>query len=1021
MANTASRLPQEDRPDFTPEALRRRENPNTSSTGAGSGGSSQGTRSSAGGSSQGTRSSSGGSSQDTGPGLYNPSDLKDREESAGQDDEDNEEDDQLGKGYTGKSNSTTKSRFKITRRRAAAGGGLGGVLIAVILGGATVTQGPLEIIHFAQLMEKFHFSSQQDAQDGRLMRIARFIRDPSRPENTRMGIVGNYTANKLEAKIHEATGFKPVYENGQSKGWRIDREHPDFKDLKTNQIKDKLASQGIDRSTIIVENTSDGRQSITVDPERNIKSFRQPVKAYRSQTKFARVLLKRAGLSELSTHAGARVLRTRAGWTFHPVQKLDTQIRSQLLKGVKGAKDKVKKQFASDQVKTEAGVSVERPGGRATSGTQTDSSGNTTTNPNAEANSKGVGDVADEAAKVDPTDPATEKDFKDKLKAKAGASVATGIGIGCLIQGLSKNIDQERQAKVVLPMMRKAGQLISLGSQIQSGQDISAEQVGLFKDFLNKKDANGKVVSSWNQAQSIQAEEGHPENNQYDIPPEGQVANKGNPFDFLDHVPLLSQACGVLSSTFGQIFAIVTGPVSTIVSGQVLDKALPLLAHWLSGEPISPVAAGADYGNYVNYGSRYSANDQYASVGGAQMGSADELALKTVNNELDNQDFQSKNIAYRLFNPNDSQTLAAHLIDNYGSSATAQSTASLIHNFGSIFTNALRVPASLLSGVTKAAPSSYNYHGLKKVGFTTAELADTRVENPFQNACAVAGGDGCSSPGILSDSAKYQQYSDLAKKCFGAEIGPGPEFNVNSKTSSINFDGPDYPSDCKRSGDEDWFRVRFYLLDTATIEAYDCTTDSQSSDQSCSDVGFDSSATKNTSNNTSTSDISAYKNPLRDVMKNGSLFPRRIDEGVDYGGHGPIYAMGNGTVTFAGTGLWFAAYGQSVVYTLSDGPAAGKSVYFSESCTPTVHSGDKVTPDTVICNMHGDDSPWTETGWAVGTAAAQDTPSASVGYNECATVYGVNYSDLLKKLGSPPGKVECGGPDEKLPAGWPKW
>ncbi len=169
------------------------------------------------------------------------------------------------------------------------------------------------------------------------------------------------------------------------------------------------------------------------------------------------------------------------------------------------------------------------------------------------------------------------------------------------------------------------------------------------------------------------------------------------------------------------------------------------------------------------------------------------------------------------------------------------------------------------------------------------------------------------------------------------------------------------------------------------------------------------------------SDISAYKNPLRDIMKNGSLFKRRIDEGVDYGGHGNVYAIGTGKVTFAGTGLWFASYGQSVVYTLSDGPAKGKSVYFSESCTPTVKAGDPVTPDTVICTMHGDNSPWTETGWAKGAPGAQDTPSASFDYHECATEYGVNFSQLLVKLGAPGGNLECGGHDAKIPADWPKW
>ena len=36
-----------------------------------------------------------------------------------------------------------------------------------------------------------------------------------------------------------------------------------------------------------------------------------------------------------------------------------------------------------------------------------------------------------------------------------------------------------------------------------------------------------------------------------------------------------------------------------------------------------------------------------------------------------------------------------------------------------------------------------------------------------------------------------------------------------------------------------------------------------------------------------------YCNPFRDVT---SLVPERIDQGVDYGGAGPIYAMGPGTI-----------------------------------------------------------------------------------------------------------------------------
>lgn len=159
----------------------------------------------------------------------------------------------------------------------------------------------------------------------------------------------------------------------------------------------------------------------------------------------------------------------------------------------------------------------------------------------------------------------------------------------------------------------------------------------------------------------------------------------------------------------------------------------------------------------------------------------------------------------------------------------------------------------------------------------------------------------------------------------------------------------------------------------------------------------------------------AYQNPLRDIKSNGSLVAHRIDEGVDYGGHGNVYAIGNGTVSFTGSGDWFSAYGQSIVYTLSDGPAKGWSVYFSESCTPnpSLSVGDQViangtSSDTVICSMHGDNDPWIETGWAIG-GDSQDQPCAGYDYTSAGNpdgsemAYGVNFSQLLASLGAPAG------------------
>jgi hypothetical protein len=180
----------------------------------------------------------------------------------------------------------------------------------------------------------------------------------------------------------------------------------------------------------------------------------------------------------------------------------------------------------------------------------------------------------------------------------------------------------------------------------------------------------------------------------------------------------------------------------------------------------------------------------------------------------------------------------------------------------------------------------------------------------------------------------------------------------------------------------------------------------------------------------SSGSIDGYKNPYRDVKQQT---PMRIDMGVDYGGIGPIYAIGNGKVNrvykrnggsgWPGWGVDGA--GGWVSYTLSDGPAKGKTVYFAENCNPAVKEGDTVTPDTKICDLDGLTSAWSESGWA-----ADKTTSWAAAHTEWAghdstayyTAYGENFSDLLEKLGQKPGTKQAGAQKlGSLPSGWPTW
>jgi len=118
----------------------------------------------------------------------------------------------------------------------------------------------------------------------------------------------------------------------------------------------------------------------------------------------------------------------------------------------------------------------------------------------------------------------------------------------------------------------------------------------------------------------------------------------------------------------------------------------------------------------------------------------------------------------------------------------------------------------------------------------------------------------------------------------------------------------------------------------------------------------------------------SYVNPLRSVS---GLVPERIDEGVDFGGSGPVYALGDAIVTNAGENAGWPGGGW-ITYQLTDGPAQGLMVYLAEDVTPTVQVGQHVTPSTVIANMfNGGDG--IETGWAQPTGVSAESELAEAG------------------------------------------
>jgi hypothetical protein len=760
--------------------------------------------------------------------------------------------------------------------------GLGLGIISVLIGGIislSLVSGPLELVQISKLMDKFHFSSLRNAENSRLEKIAQFIYDPSRPERTRLGLVGNAIADNLESRIHEATGLKPLYEDGQFKGWIADSA--EFDGYTSEEIKNAMAKQfNVDPSSIDTINVN-GEDFHIYNPDSGGLNL---ISRYRSQMSTARELLSESGLNGISSYIGARVLKSRAGWSFHPIKALDSEYQAKLFSLLGSARDKavekLKQQFDTNE-ETALTNDVTVPPTEET-GQAENSSGNTVSDtPKQEAAGAG--------SSIENTP--SESNIHGKIL--GGGAVL--IGVACVMNGIDKEIPKLRMIKVILPMMKFAGQYMSLGSQIQSGQNLDPIQVGFYSQLLNGKNSKGQP-SSWSQAKSIEAELGQPQTGP-DLPKSAQVFDGGVPFSFLNNIPLLNPVCSALGSPLGFIASTVIAPFQSFfqqfVIGPALNSIVKSIVGWLTGIPINVFSgAGATDGNYINYGSMLSANEQFASAGGVPLSQSQSSVIADANQSLSNTVFKSKSLAYRLFNPYNPNTLAAKLVDNFGSSNATQNVATVFSEFGSIFSSTLRNLSDVFTGLSNASAQqpAYNYNGLKAVGFTAAQLSDPKYNDPFKIGCIVVGGPGCPASdgnGILGSASNPNSPFNVTYKnriyiCFGDTVtfnsteGKYGAWDINFTNSGPidMYGGPSentpYQQQNCSSKNPDWMYIRFWLLDTETIEGYDCYAGNNAiAYQSCLDVGYSSGSSSGSLSTNNNSVASASIN-IKDINNNSS-------------------------------------------------------------------------------------------------------------------------------------------------------
>lgn len=743
----------------------------------------------------------------------------------------------------------SRRRGRITRNQGITGG-IAGLLIAGSFGTMTLVSGPLKLLHMGQLLKGFHFSSQEDAGSDRFSKIAKYIRNRNQPERSRLNRLGNAYADRIETRMNKS-GIESSYSDrfGYGDGYVIDATK-----VKTDSELGDIVNKdwGTRDPDVIHSKVKEAISShynidpgkVTFDAEGFVRIDSSDLGYFKSK-KLIKGMMGDAGLDGLGGSMRARIMGKRSGITWHPMKQLDKK----LLEGIDGRLSKWQEDRKQRIQNGETDIKANPPG---------------PPDPNKPADPQAAADTAtastettntiqDAAASTEST--SSFESFRSSTSLKLAGGIAAAVGILCTIKGLADNFDAVKYTNLVLPMMRAGMESISVGDQIKSGKDVDLKQLALYSKQLyqaEKKVSNGNKTetvpaSSAFGARSIQAEQGKPLTGQ-DLPSEAKVGDGTNFIsDFIGQFPGIDTICKAAASTAGQIgtFAIdfIGGPFSAVgglvfgatVAPLVLDKVI----HWLAGAPLDILnVAGAPYGNIINYGARFAANDSAMAAGGRPLTGTETAQLKLNRIDSQKQEMSQKSFAYRMFNPYDANTLISQVIDSQDSTIGSgmENIASGLSNLNGLLASPLKLFSSIFGNKAYAA-ESYDY-GFPQIGFSMAEMNNKAFDNPFDNGNKVL--DTLASPA-------GSQYIDRAEKCFGIQLDANGN-SVKSIDKAPNYTDVVKNPNCSDTGEE-WSRIRFYILDTQMMESQACY---EGDDGSCDDIGFSGSSSGSSSPTTPT-------------------------------------------------------------------------------------------------------------------------------------------------------------------------
>jgi hypothetical protein len=756
------------------------------------------------------------------------------------------------------SNSTGRVKrlmYSNKKKRYVLGGSLAGLTVAGAIAIFSIVQGPMQFVQFSQLLQKFHFSSNEDFGDDRTSKVLIYALLNKGAERGRLGVAANKAADKWEAKLLEETGLRPIYTKDTRRFVGFEIVDQDKADAFVGSSADR--SKGIERtmgkgaSITTVDEARGGRGQLftrggssgTLEGKTKIVDL-SSVKSYAERARFIHSIGKATDTSKLVSSIGSHLLTKRVGVSFH---LLDNAQRK--------AGDKAadwKQEYREKRAKEDSnGVKPQTVGVQA--GEDADG------NPNATAEDIAASGEANEAIE-EVADSIGKNTIKD-VAGKIGGGTAAAVGVMCAARSLGDNIVDYKYANNALPMLRMGMHAISTGAQVMAafmlpGQDVNMDELGALNEaFFDPADGSSAMA-----ANSIKANLGEKQNG-VDIPPEASLKNVGNKpalFNAIDQIPILGTACGALDAVSNlPVIKQVSGAVSSVMWSTMtvpaqaigvdpqglLEDALAAVA----GKGVDTLAQGGTYGALADTGAFLASSQSSLTMGGAPLTTAQTVGLKEEQQTQDRSDQQYASFTERYLDPLNTESLVASVFQR--APPVSSNANSLANNTASLFSSGF---ASLFSGAipSVSAASVYDY-GIPKYGWSQQDRDDTRFEDPYENADYIE-----TTPGLL-DSLNDQ----YGEKCFGMTVTAGSDGGIQINSDSMGSENlnifkirakhPD--CDPANNSDLNFLRYRFYLADSMTAASLACN---EGDDSYCQMLGMESSSSS-TSDSSSSSDDSS--------------------------------------------------------------------------------------------------------------------------------------------------------------------